>query len=358
MKQITTLLIGLFICTGSVKAQIELILADEAWLYDDHTRQGIQASDYKNDTLKAFFDENRNKSRNIGCFYYTLAYKTRDGWVAEDYDVFDKTLIQYAVYADPALQEPDGTFMRFYKNGNVMRSGLYRKGKKHGLWIFGDRYGNPVDSIIFRDGSPVGKAKRYYPSGKLKAAIEFSSQSKGACTYTAYFESGELCTEGKYRRFPRIRSDEWNFYHKNGQLYSSISFPKDTKTDQFDATTSAIHAQVCYDSTGRALADCIVLQPAQIEGGKTNVQQFIDRNWSWPRNYKFERDVRAVLQISFTVNIDGSVTDLEIDRHIAPEFDAYVRRLIQTHPIPFSPAIHQGVPTAVRQVWIVRFTQY
>jgi|GEM_PF-1503458 len=334
------------ICLYAQKGCTRLI--DVPWTHAVQLKKGVVPNAENSDTgFSVFFDAGWRKTSSDRGHIYTEAYRKGEHWIAEDYDVFDKYLLQIASYADPALSQPDGPYYYFYANGAIMLKGNFAPGGRQGWWIGGDRNGNTLDSIQFEKGIPTGVGKRYYPSGKLRATLEFKyPEHPYRCAYTEYFEDGVVRIQGHYAHFPDYPIGQWRSFHHNGKLHFDISYP--LNEFQLNSDFNRFDRGACYDSFGNSTGTCVVQTGGYLINSNWVFGQWINRHWKELQTLKNDTLINTECVIAFTLNSDRSITDFEVETHSTLLFDYEFGRLLSDNPPPFEIPHFFGVPESVR----------
>jgi protein TonB len=99
-------------------------------------------------------------------------------------------------------------------------------------------------------------------------------------------------------------------------------------------------------SAQKADTICTTLgQMPEFKGGDSALILFITKNMNLPplgRHF----NVRSNLEVRFVVNVDGSVSDIEVKKSIGPATDAEAIRVLKEMP-PFKPGCKNGKPARV-----------
>lgn len=88
-------------------------------------------------------------------------------------------------------------------------------------------------------------------------------------------------------------------------------------------------------------------------GGNAALMNFISANLKYPV-VAAENGVQGTVVVSFTVDKDGSITDIEVVRSIDPSLDAEAIRIIKSMP-KWRPGMQQGKPIPVKYTVPVKF---
>jgi uncharacterized protein len=166
-----------------------------------------------------------------------------------------------------------GTWISFYKNGNLKSEGWYKSGIKNGYFKEYSEDGN-LTSIVkyvdgeiqkdaveiakldikteyypsgkvkwvgsFKDNIPQGIRREYSPDGKIIAAkiylegivigdgiVDETGLKQGS--WKEYHDSGELKAVGKY--VDGLKIGDWKYYYKNGKIEQLGSYIKNEKVN-------------------------------------------------------------------------------------------------------------------------------
>ena len=88
----------------------------------------------------------------------------------------------------------------------------------------------------------------------------------------------------------------------------------------------------------------IAEQMPEFPNGNDSLFSYVSRNLKWPNT---DADVQGKVICLFVVNIDGSISDIEIIRSLDPLFDAEAIRVIKTMP-KWIPGKHNGKTVRVQ----------
>lgn len=86
------------------------------------------------------------------------------------------------------------------------------------------------------------------------------------------------------------------------------------------------------------------LTPAAYPGGEKSAQEYISTNMQYPQMAR-ENGVEGVVTVCFTVNTDGTLTNIKIKRMVDPDLEAEAIRLVKGMPA-WIPASDDGVPVS------------
>jgi antitoxin component YwqK of YwqJK toxin-antitoxin module len=131
------------------------------------------------------------------------------------------------------------------------------KGRKQGNWSKSDENGNLIYNGTFKDNIPQGTFTYYYPNGKVRSILEYSTNGKSAKAVN-YHPNGKKMAEGLYVETKKdgmwkyfndleiISAEEnyktgvpegvWKTYYDQGQLLEEVSYlagKKEGKSTQY-----------------------------------------------------------------------------------------------------------------------------
>jgi len=130
---------------------------------------------------------------------------------------------------DSKAQTADSAFER----GKVELVGNYEdiNGNKQGHWTKWWDSEKVAYEGYFLDGRPVGKFRRYYRSGELKADLDFEVwQPRAEAEF--YYVNGALAAKGAYDN--RQRTGEWQYFLKDSTLIYKEELEEGMKNGQLE----------------------------------------------------------------------------------------------------------------------------
>ncbi len=98
----------------------------------------------------------------------------------------------------------------------VSEEGIYKDGKKEGIWKEYYKNGNLKSEITFTNNKPDGYAKLYYENGKLSEEGNWKG-TKWIGNYKYYHENGKPKYEFVFTNDGK-RSGKQKYYHENGKI--------------------------------------------------------------------------------------------------------------------------------------------
>jgi antitoxin component YwqK of YwqJK toxin-antitoxin module len=106
-----------------------------------------------------------------------------------------------------------------YENGQKIREGELKDGKKHGKWQYWYKNGVLEREEEFKDGRAHGKWKRWNKNGKKIAEGEFK---EGSGKLVGWYENGTKEREESFE--DGKRHGTWKYWHENGNRETEVSY--------------------------------------------------------------------------------------------------------------------------------------
>ena len=97
----------------------------------------------------------------------------------------------------------------------------------------------------------------------------------------------------------------------------------------------------------------VVEEMPQFVGGTSALMQYLGTNTKYPKE-AYEAHLQGRVAVSFVVRKDGSVSNAEISRSVAPSLDAEALRVVQSMP-KWTPGKQNGKPVNVKYVVPITF---
>ncbi|RZM08163.1 MAG: TonB family protein, partial [Pedobacter sp.] len=132
----------------------------------------------------------------------------------------------------------------------------------------------------------------------------------------------------------------WKFYHSNGEVSAKEVY-----------RNGALMDKTYFNEQGEVITDtsATVAHP-KFPGGAKAWQKHLLKQIYFPRQFQFTNGDRAVVVVSFTINVEGKVEDVEVTTPFYPEFDKIAKDAVLKSP-KWQPAINHNrrVKSHVRQ---------
>ena len=180
-----------------------------------------------------------------------------------------------------------------------------------------------------------GITKTYFPNGKLSSETFYNNGVQEG-RETSYYEDGKLL----YERFYAGGKREGNFkvYYLNGKI----------RRDETYKLNEWVSGKM-YDSTGVEIPYCgeFEIQP-QFTGGVKALLKYLNQNVNFPKDAARSRKFKSGrVYLTFLINTDGTVKDVELVKSLFPSCDAEALRVVANMP-PWQPGYQDCKPVRVK----------
>lgn len=212
-----------------------------------------------------------------------------------------------------------------------------------------DYYPNGKEKIVsyYKSGQEVGDAISYYPNGKVYNIITYSG--KDAFLKECRDSTDRVLCEngnGKWIKF----NDYFNIYVTGNVVNGKedgewIGSPVNNKKMQgVYADGKLISGDLSFSKKQKFLNNYDV--PPMFKGGVKGFALFLSKTIVYPKKAR-EDNVQGNVNLSFIVDIEGNITDIEVLRGIGGGADEEAVRALKTSP-RWKPAIKDGKPVPVQ----------
>jgi len=288
------------------------------------------------DTVFQYFDKEWKQVDKKNDFaYFRIALKLPDStWYVKDYYATGRKLQMEGIYLDDSFKVRDGKFYYYHYNGIVEKECTYNKGEYVGLYRAYSHDGVLLDSTRYKStGIPFHKSYSWDGKGNLRGYAEYDMEGKGTGYMTAWWRDSVVSEFGKYSEC-HLQDSVWTYYHRNGQV---------SMTERFDA--GKLLEYTCYDTKGNIMTDCDTAEHMPEPGYDVNT--FLAKNIRMPYE-AMEGGLAGQFRvmIGFVVDIDGKLTDFEIQNNTYEFFIKEALRVVKMLPA-WKPGIqhNRNVPT-------------
>jgi TonB family protein len=185
-----------------------------------------------------------------------------------------------------------------------------------------------------------GISQNFGKEGKILSQFTYLEGKKnGAFFY--YFDTGEINIQGKYAA--DSLQDSLYSYYKNGA----------SRRKDFYASGKLKDGK-CFTASGLDTAYFAYEIDAEFPDGMQGLMRWIQTNLQYPQD-AIEDDIQGRVYVSFIVNKDGVVSDIEIERGVTSILDREVMRLIGQMP-NWTPGELDGFKTNSKMRLPINFT--
>jgi TonB family protein len=291
-----------------------------------------------------YFDYQWHQTDAVHARFYSLTEQTDSGWHRRDYFIHSLTLQMEGLYEDSACKVRSGWFHYYHPTRYMESMGVYRNGKKEGVWLQYYSDGSMYDSTVYELGKPVGIRVSWFRNGYLSDSANYNPDGSGV--YFAWFDNGEPSCAGRYTAGYK-KYGKWQYYHKSGGI---------SATEIYDHEGRLVE-KAYLDEHGKPQTDTTDGDRKEaFPGGPKAWSNYLGRALYFPDQYKFTNGDEATVVIQATIDEDGKVMDAEVAVPFYPAFDKIALDAVRRSP-NWIPAMdhHRKVKAYIRQP--VTFTQ-
>lgn len=268
---------------------------------------------------EAFYDFYWNPCDPTSARYYSTVEKTDSGWLRKDYFIGTMKLQMQVLYEDETCKIPNGNVYYYHANGNPSMIGRKVHGKKEGVCMNFHSNGMTEDSAIYKNDKAIGNKLSWHRNGYTSDSVSHVNDSLDV--HVGWFDHGGHAFAG-YLLYGK-RHGKWQYFHHNGKLSALIKYEKDIVVDK-----------QYFNEDGSTLLDTsqVNKEAAFAKGGLSGWKKYLEKKLHWPHGLKFNTSAQATVGVSFSINEQGKVEDVEIVVPLHPEFDKIAERIIKESP--------------------------
>ncbi|RYE28562.1 MAG: TonB family protein [Sphingobacteriaceae bacterium] len=314
----------------------------------------------------------------IGCFWVmnSIAQKKQNVYFLKDNG-------QYVNIRDSAdftriVQEPDSgsvlyNVMEYYPNGNIKligKSSAVNPVKLEGQMVrfYPDK--NKKQVAYYENGYISGAVYDYYPNGKIYRALEYiddknrsmelKRMGKEELVHTVYDSTGtELVKNGNGNYL--VYNEDFKLVEEQGDVKdgkrngswkgvmrkNKIAYTEDYLDGKFIKGTSS-------DENGNTQNYTVKEALPSFKGGERAFGNYLGQNIRYPATAK-NSNIQGRVILSFTIEKDGSLTDIRILKNVNYDIDAEAYRVMKQSP-KWNPGLQHGVPVKVAYTMPINFS--
>lgn len=219
-------------------------------------------------------------------------------------------------FEDQKLEIRKGPYA-FYENGILIQEGDYDKGYRLGEW------------------------KTYFPNKQLMLKENYSwDKLNGA--YQSFWDNGQLQSEGVYVN--NKKAGIWKGFYRDGKLairerYNELGAPEEG---------------IYLDQERKRLPVLQFVEMPSYPGGMAAFQAYIKKELKYP-SYALKNKIQGTVKVSFVVNTDGTISEIEVLKGADVDLGAEAVRLIKASG-KWVPGKELGEITSIRQVVPIKFS--
>ena len=122
----------------------------------------------------------------------------------------------------------EGTWVRYYSNGQLFSVSNYETGRKNGAWITYNNKGHLIEKGQYKNDLEEGNWIRLFENGEISYKGKFENGKKSG-SWIAFYYNGKLKYKGNYKN--GTKDGYWEYFSPSGYLYEDYSgyFKKNRK---------------------------------------------------------------------------------------------------------------------------------
>src|SRR5258708_4032218 len=270
--------------------------------------------------IERYFDYRWHDTTSTNARFYSLMEKTDSGWHRQDYFLHSLTLQMEGLYQDSACKVPSGSF-RYYHPTRIPESiGVYRDGKKQGLWLSYYSNGALKDSTVYDRGNPVGIRLGWYRNGYPSDSANYNPDGSGV--EVSWFDNGNPSAAGRYAAGYK-KYGKWQYFYKQGSISAIEIYDRN----------GTLQDKKYMDEKGAPIADTTNKnKTAEFPGGTKAWSKYVGKTLYFPDQYKFTNGDMAAVVIDATIDEEGKVVEAEVSVPFYPAFDRIALDAVRKSP--------------------------
>jgi len=270
--------------------------------------------------IERYYDFRWHDTTSLNARFYSLMVKTDSGWHRKDYFLHSFALQMEGLYKDSACKIQSGSFKYYHSNRIPESIGVYRDGKKQGLWL--SYYSNGVlkDSTVYDNGNPVGIGLGWYRDGYPSDSTNYNPDGSGV--EVSWFDNGNPAAAGRFA--PGYKKyGKWQYFYKSGSL-SAIEIYERNGT-LLDKQYMDLKGAPVTDTTNKT-------RSAEFPGGLKAWAKYLGKALYFPDQYKFTNGDQAAVVVDAVIDEEGKVVEAEVSIPFYPAFDKIALEAVRKSP--------------------------
>ncbi len=274
--------------------------------------------------------------------YQYLISKTEKGaYLERTFYPERKFLTAFATYKTADLKVLQGQAAWWYDNGHRRAAGRYQNGKAVGYWrYYSQKTGVLTAEGTFKDSERQGKWLDYDEQGKLERESYWKNGIKHG-TFIRYDKEGNIVNQGRYRKGELLQ--------QTNEEYDGVYPKQEVEDDAKAGTTYTRLGDMPYFKALEEIED----KEERLKTSQKALLRWLNENITYP-DFAREMEIEGKVVIAFTIDVDGSLVDIEVIHGISESLEKESLRVIESLPA-WNPGQIKGKPVRVRQYLPIRF---
>lgn len=173
----------------------------------------------------------------------------------------------------------------------------------------------------------------YKDSGQIKMKQSIYSLNNQPYRVFHYADSARKILQGKQIYFDEDGTLQKETNYTNGSLDGAFKtfWPNGTlrRVDQY--VKGEFQDGKCYAVDGKDTAYVVYQKTASFPGGTQALSAFLNRTIKYP-NEERRNDITGIVQVSFFVNVDGSISNISLLKRVSDGLDKEAIRIVGAMP--------------------------
>ncbi len=287
---------------------------------------------FSQDTLKLYYNSKWEQVNDINkAKYYRIAVNNKTNWIVKDYFA-DSTLQMEGFYKTNKFINKNGSFIYYYKNGNIYTKTEFKNNIQDGKYIVNYENGNLFSEGFFKNGVRTGLWKEYYKNGNLHSEGVYADSLKNGL-WKNYYKNGNIRSKENYNSGKLNGLCNW--YFKNGQIASEEIYEKgELKKINY------------WNEKGKKMKGKFqVTEFPEFPGGTKALKKFIAKNTVYPEEIR-KKGIEGQVMVKYMIDTDGNVAKTEIVKSVIPLLDKEAERVVKSLP-KYKPAKQHNLPVNI-----------
>jgi len=257
-------------------------------------------------------------------------------------ETYETNAVYYRIGAKDSLGLWSGFVTDYYLNGKIQMKGKYLMDLQDGIFIYYSSEGKYQSAGIYDHERKVGKWEYFHENGRLASEVRHapyyfvmnvwdekgnSQVINGEGIERTFYPNGDIKSETPYKE--GVKNGTAIGYNEKGDKWFMEAYRNGTLIQGKSKTEDG--SKYTYDES--------VLYPVP-ESGFGSFYKYIDQNKQYPPE-ALENKLYGKLTVLFTVEIDGTLSDIKFLNRLGLGYEEEVKRLLLSGP-KWTPAKNHG----------------
>ncbi|MEN0049419.1 MAG: TonB family protein [Bacteroidota bacterium] len=265
----------------------------------------------------------------VGAGFHWMRERTADG--ATILKQFYPSKLQITHFITIRNGMKSGRYTEWYDNGNKWKEGTYGNNLRTGEW---KNYSYPLGYLSEYGNYRMGKKEGVWTNldslGNKERIITYSKGERHG-VYKIWSKAGELKEEGRYENGEKVESKKYETVKQEEEIFNIVEEMPYVKGDCMNIAT--------YEERKKC--------------GERALTMHLYQNLRYPAIAR-ENGLEGMALVQFTIEKDGSVTDINFMRGLCKEIEATCLNVVESMP-EWQPGIQAEKNVRVRFTLPIKF---